>query len=339
MTDFSAKYDPGVQVDADDVLCLHRNENLFAGPEWTVDAARACVEKAAIASYPDATSLPLREALGELYGVGPERVFVGNGSDEVLADLLSLLGKTHDAVHCLDVCFKVYPMLAERLDLELRTLPGNAFETGRIETANFRGLALVDSPNGITGRSVDPSELMALADRSDSFLIWDNVYGEYAGHSIPSPLPANVAFVRSFSKFYALAGLRVGYCIADKALVAEMLARKDAFNVNGFGQVMAIEAIRRRSHFEEMKSELLACKAELVRGLEELGFDVPPSDFVAVLASHSEHDAEHVQSALLARKIAVRRFASPPTASFVRITVPPRRELARLLDALADLAS
>ena len=91
MSEFSSAYDPGVQVSGDDVLSLHRNENLFIGPEWTVATAQRFVEQAAISSYPEATSLPLREALAEFYGVEPANVFVGNGSDEVLSDLLSLL--------------------------------------------------------------------------------------------------------------------------------------------------------------------------------------------------------------------------------------------------------
>ena len=203
MSQFSSRDDPGVQVTGDDdVLSLHRNENLFVDREWTVETAQRLVEQAAISTYPEATSLPLREALAELYGVETENVFVGNGSDEVLSDLLSLLRRSHDAVSCLDIHFKVYPMLAERLGYRLDALPGDTFTTGRIDASDFRGLALVDSPNGITGRRALPEDLFALADNDDSFLIWDNVYGEYAHDEKRRRLRENVAFVRSFSKFY-----------------------------------------------------------------------------------------------------------------------------------------
>ncbi len=338
MTGFASRYDPGVQVDPDEVLALHRNENLFVGREWTIDAPRQLVERAAISSYPDATSLPLRRALADVYGVGPENVFVGNGSDEVLADLLAHLRATYRAVHCLDVGFKVYPMLAERLGFSFEHLPGRTFETGRIAAAGFRGLALVDSPNGITGQSLDRDELLALADDERSFLIWDNAYGEYAFDE-PPVWRANLAFVRSFSKFYALAGLRVGYCIADAGIVAELLEKKDAFNVNGMAQVMALEALRRHAYFAASRDELLECRDELVASLRGLGFEVLPSRFVAVLARHPERDAELLRRELLARKIAVRRFTDPSVASFIRITVAPRPVVRRLLDALAEIVA
>jgi histidinol-phosphate aminotransferase len=336
MSAFSSTYDPGVQTGGDGVLALHRNENLFVGREWTVETAQRLVEAAAISSYPDATSLPLREALAEVYGVDASNVFVGNGSDEVLSDLLGLLRRSFDALSCLDVHFKVYPMLAERLAFRLDALPGRTFETGHVDARGFRGLALVDSPNGITGRRAERAELLALADDEASFLIWDNVYGEYALDE-PPPLAGNIAFVRSFSKFYALAGLRIGYCIAEASVVADLLARKDAFNVNGFAQVMALEALRRRDRFAELRDELVACRKALVRELEGLGFEVPPSDFVAVLATHPRHGAAHIQAELLKRKIAVRRFSDPETENYVRITVAPDAQREQLVDALRDI--
>lgn len=333
MSSFSARYDPGVQVSGGDVLSLHRNENLFVGPDWTVQAASDLAARARVATYPDATCAALREALAELYGVGPDNVFVGNGSDEVLADLLHALRRSHATLHALDVGFKVYPMLAERLEYRLAVLPGRTFETGHIEPTGFCGLAVVDCPNGISGTSVPHDELLALADDPESFLIWDNAYGEYAGDRAPVPLRPNLAFVRSFSKFYALAGLRVGYCLADAGLVSELMARKDVFNVNALAQVMALEALARREHFEALREALSSCRAELVRGLEELGFRVRPSQSVAVLATHPDLSARRLQQELLARGIAVRHFPDPPIADFVRVTVAPPPDLERFLDA------
>jgi len=336
---FRSTYDPGVEVAGREVLCLHRNENLFVGPEWSIETARRLVPEAAVSSYPDATSAPLRTALGEHYGVGPERVFVGNGSDEVLADLLSLLRAERDELWTLDVCFGVYPMLAERLGYERRVLPGRSFETGRIDADGFDGLAVVDSPNGMSGVRFDPAEVLALAADPRAYLIWDNVYGEYAGDSLPSDAPPNVAFVRSFSKFYGLAGLRVGYCIAAPPVVARLLERKDAFNVNGFGQVMALEALRRASEFEALRDELLTARVELVGELEGLGLDVRPSEIVAVLARHPRVPAAELQAELLRRGVAVRRFADGPISDWVRITVAPKAPRERLLAALTAILS
>jgi histidinol-phosphate aminotransferase len=336
---FASSYDGGVEANPDDILCLHRNENLFVGRDWTVDAAQQMVASAHIASYPEMTSLVLREALAEHYGVQPGNIFVGNGADEVLSDLFNVLHPHYDALHVLDVRFKVYDLLAERLDFRLEIFPGNAFETGRIDTSGFSGLAVVDSPNAISGGSVAREDLDALAATPDSYLIWDNVYGEYAGDELPNPMPPNMAVVRSFSKYYGLAGLRIGYCIAHEDIVGQMLACKDAFNVNSFGQVMALEALRREDAFRAQCDELVAGRQALVVGLERLGFRVMPSDSVAVLVSHPGFAAKTIQQELLKREIAVRHFTDEATANFVRITASPAATQDRLLAALAEIVS
>lgn len=337
MSEFSSTYDPGVETGPGDVLALHRNENLFIGADWTLETARALVERAAIASYPDATSLPLREALAAFHSVTPGHVFVGNGADEVLSDLLSVLRDSYETLGLLDVHFGVYDMLAERLGFAIEVLPGDTFATGRLESDAFAGLALVDSPNAITGSSIQRKELLRLAEGEHAFLIWDNVYGEYAGDEVPAPLPDNMALVRSFSKFYGLAGLRVGYCLARPELIEQMLARKDAFNVNGFGQVMAREALRRHDDFAALRDALVESRSKLVERLVALGFDVKPSDAVAVFASHPRASGKLLQDELLERGIAVRRFEQPGTADWIRITVAPVAARDQFLAAVAKI--
>lgn len=339
MSDFSAKYDPGVQVSTDQTLCLHRNENLLVGTDWSIDAAREAIPLAKISAYPDATSLPLREALARRYDVQPDNVFVGNGADEVLADLLAILRSSYDTIGVLDVRFKIYDLLAERMGFGLRVLDGDSFETGHVDGTGFSGLALIDSPNAISGSSLPVDEVLALSKADGSFLIWDNVYGEFAYHEIPSPLPENVVFVRSFSKFYGLAGLRVGYCIGEAGLIQRMLSQKDAFNVNSFAQVMALQALERHDSFAALRDELVANRNLLVEGLERLGCVVKPSDSVGVLATHPKHTAEWLQAELLQRQVAVRRFTDDEVSNYIRITAAPRAELDRFLAILGEVVS
>jgi histidinol-phosphate aminotransferase len=339
VSDFSAKYDPGVQVSTDQTLCLHRNENLLVGTDWSIDAAREAIPLAKISAYPDATSLPLREALARRYDVQPDNVFVGNGADEVLADLLAILRSSYDTIGVLDVRFKIYDLLAERMGFGLRVLDGDSFETGHVDGTGFSGLALIDSPNAISGSSLPVDEVLALSKADGSFLIWDNVYGEFAYHEIPSPLPENVVFVRSFSKFYGLAGLRVGYCIGEAGLIQRMLSQKDAFNVNSFAQVMALQALERHDSFAALRDELVANRNLLVEGLERLGCVVKPSDSVGVLATHPKHTAEWLQAELLQRQVAVRRFTDDEVSNYIRITAAPRAELDRFLAILGEVVS
>jgi histidinol-phosphate aminotransferase len=335
MTGFDAKYDAGPDVSSADVLTLHRNENLFVGTDWTLETAREVVARSGISVYPDPACQQLRQALAERYGVSPAQIFVGNGSDEVLADLLALLRLRYDMLHILDVGFKVYPLLAERLGYRLEVLPERTFVTGRVRAPGFGGLALVDSPNAISGAGLDHEELLGLATHDDSFLIWDNVYGEYSGDQLPQPLPRNVVFVRSFSKYYALAGLRIGYCIADSRIVESLLSRKDPFNVNGFAQAMALEALNRPEYFRALGEEMKSCREALEDGLLNLDFRIVRSSGIAVLATHPLHSARRLQQELLEMNIAVRWFDDPVISDFIRITVPPMAGVRRCLDALA----
>jgi histidinol-phosphate aminotransferase len=332
----TSTYDPGVQVSGENILCLHRNENLFVGRDWTVETAREIVADAAIAEYPEPTSLPLRQALAEVYGVGPENVFVGNGSDEVLSDLLGLLRGRFDTMGLLDVHFKIYDLLADRFGYRVRTIPGKTFQTGRIAADGWQGLAVVDSPNAITGNHLDWQDLRPLA-TADSFLIWDNAYGEFAGDQLPPDLPANVVMVRSFSKFFALAGLRVGYCIAEPDLIGDLLAAKDAFNVNGFAQRMALAALDQRDRFSQLAQEILVCREELATRLLAMNFEVREPGGNYLFVTHPDFTAERLQQELLTRRIAVRRFAERPTANYVRITVPPWDGVEELMAALEEI--
>jgi len=336
---FTAKYNPGAELKGDDWLHLHRNENLLIDSHWTVEAAQKLAAPAAIASYPNANSDALRAALAELYGVKPGNVFVGNGSDEVLADLLHLLRRSYDRMSVLDVCFKIFLLLAERYDFQLETLPGNTFATGQISVDGWKGLAVIDSPNAITSAAFMFERLKELAKNENAFLILDNAYGEFAGDLVPPTIQKNIVVVRTFSKFYGLAGLRVGYCIADEALVAELLARKDAFNVNSFAQVMALEALRRRKDFEAIRDRLLECRRALIQRLHGFGFTTHPAAGNFLLATHPDFSAELIQNELMKQHIAVRRFDGKLTSNYIRITVPPMSDVERLTDALDEIFS
>jgi|GEM_PF-1633384 len=331
------KYNPGVQIGGDDWLTLHRNENLFAGSDWTVDAASRLLREVNISSYPDPNSQQLCEALAELYGVTPENIFVGNGSDEVLSDLLGLLRHTYDCISVTDICFKVYLLLANRFNFQVARLPGNTFQTGSISVEGFRGLAVIDSPNSITGHSLSRESLLSLAKDEDDFLIWDNVYGDFGDQMLPKPLPKNMVIVRSFSKFYGLAGLRVGYCIADSAIISELLARKDAFNVNAFAQVMAYEALQRRETFQSLSCQMLACREELVTELRQRGFRMHKPSGNFLFATHPGFSAKFIQTELLKKQIAVRHFEDGLTQNHIRIAIPPRAGVLRLIEALGDI--
>lgn len=330
-------YDPGLHIAGDGWLALHRNENLFVDQAMLNELAQRALSKVTLSAYPHPTSLLLREKLAELYGVAAENVFVGNGSDEVLSELLRYLRPSYEAMWLQDVGYAIHSLLAARLGYRVETLPGSTFSTGRVEPPSGPCLSVVDSPNAITGHAVRPEEVFALAGAPGSFLVWDNAYGEIAGDALPREVRANAVIVRSFSKFYGLAGARVGYCIGDRALVTELLQRKDAFNVGAFPQAVALEALARREDFVQLARQLRDSRERMVAALHALGFEVRPSGGNFVLARHPSHEAAALQHGLAGRRIAVRRFPKDAVRNYLRITVPPASGIDRLLEALQAL--
>jgi histidinol-phosphate aminotransferase len=333
----TATYDPGMHIAGDGWLALHRNENLFAEPALLDELARRALAKVTLSAYPHPTALPLREKLAELYGVDAANVFVGNGSDEVLAELLRHLRRAYEALWLQDVGYVIHGLLAARLGYRVEVLPGSTFATGRVEPPPGTCLSVVDSPNAITGHAIHGEELSTLARAPGSFLVWDNAYGQIAGDEPPRQVRANVVTVRSFSKFYALAGTWVGYCIGDRARVAELLQRKDAFNSGAFSQAVALEALARHEHFVQFARELSDARARLAAALQALGFEVRPPRGSFLLARHPARDATVLQEGLASRKIAVRRFPADAVRDYLRITVPPAPDASRLLEALRNL--
>ncbi len=337
MKSAAAKYDAGAQVGGKGWLCLHRNENLFIDPDWEIEFTAKALHQVSISSYPDPTCQELRGAIARFYKVTPDNIFVGNGSDEVLSNLFALLRSSFDHVGILDICFKMYPVLAERFGYQIQILPGDTFHTGKIAVNNWVGLAVIDSPNAITGTQFNIEHIWSPAKDDRSFLIWDNAYGEFSSETLPGNISKNVVIVKTFSKFYGLAGIRIGYCIADRVIIDALLERKDAFNVNGMAQLMALEALRRRDVFHSLSREMLECRREMASRLQGLKFQIRKSSSNFILVMHSTCQAEVIQNELSKHRIAVRWFQGSLTENHLRITVPPMSGVERLTDALSEI--
>jgi histidinol-phosphate aminotransferase len=337
------KYDSGVHVcGGDNCLHLHRNENLFIDPNWINHAFNQLADSISPSFYPpDPDYCELREAIAKAYQVERKNVYVGNGADGVLADLFNVLRLEYDRLNILDISYKVYPILAKRFNFHLDILPSETFNTSAAPY-QFSGkrLIVIDSPNAITGYRMDRDHLFSYASGS-SFLIWDNVYGDFADDFFAPPIQSNVAFVRTFSKYFGLAGLRIGYCIADDSLIKRMLSIKDVFNVNCVAQEIALIALQNKGKFDHFAKLMKQARAILVEELRAFDLMViePAGNFV--FATHrSEQDFAHRIHAMLEKEaIIVRRYeitgAPGNIKDGLRITVPPLPQVKRLTDALA----
>jgi histidinol-phosphate aminotransferase len=314
-----ASYDPGLEVVTDQWLKLHRNENLFIDKEWLEKLAIHAINTLNLTCYPDSGCFRLRKKLGQLYNVDPDQVYIGNGSDEILADLLHYLRPRFDQAVIPSLCYRVYPFLLERYSY--KQLP--------LERASHDHLCIVDSPNSLTG------ETSAIFDIPSSFLIWDNVYGEFAHDILHSKqIGPSTVILRSFSKFYGLANLRIGYGIADAKIVHELMKRKDIFNVNGFAQEMALLVLEHKHYFDSLLPKIDQARKTLQDELKALGFVLSNSRANFVWATHPFVSAESIQKHLEKAHIVVRRFSEPGLSSHLRITVPPLDKIPQIIEVI-----
>jgi histidinol-phosphate aminotransferase len=336
-------YVPGEQPRIADLVKLNTNESPFGPSPRAMEAIRAEAAET-LRLYPDPQSTALRDKLASYHGVKPEQVFVGNGSDEVLAHAFAGLLK-HDAPLLFpDITYSFYPVYCRLFGITSETVPLD--EAMRVRVADYRraaGAIIIPNPNAPTGIALARAEIAALLDEhADIPVVIDEAYVDF-GAETAIPLVAshpNLLVVQTMSKSRALAGLRVGYAIGDVALIEALVRVKDSFNSYPLGrpaQAGAIASIEDEAHFQQSCERVNAGREKLTRGLAGFGFDVLPSAANFVFARHPEHEGGKLAAALRERAVIVRHFASPRISDYLRISVGADAQIDRLMLALADI--
>lgn len=338
-------YVPGEQPQIPGLVKLNTNESPF-GPSPKAIEAVGMAAGDALRLYPDPQSTQLREALADYHRVSPDQIFVGNGSDEVLAHAFAALLKQSESLRFPDVTYSFYPVYCRLLGIDYETVPLDAGMRVRVDDYLGRdGPVIVANPNAPTGIALARTEIARLAGgRSEAAVVVDEAYVDF-GAETAVPLirdHPNLLVVQTLSKSRALAGLRVGYAIGDAGLIEALTRVKDSFNSYPLGrlaQAGAIASLGDEAYFQQTRSAVMRNRDSLTAGLVRLGFEVLPSSANFVFARHPDHQGEALAAALRARAVLVRRFAAPRIADFLRITVGAEAELGRLLEALGEIVA
>ena len=336
-------YVPGEQPQIPGLVKLNTNESPFGPSPMAIDAVRAAAADT-LRLYPDPQSTRLRETLADYHGVEPGQVFVGNGSDEVLAHAFAGLLKQPRPLLFPDVTYSFYPVYCRLLGVDHETIPLDAGM--RIRTADYLGrggAVIIANPNAPTGIALSRAEIEQLAAaRADAPVVIDEAYVDF-GAETAIPLirdHPNLLVVQTMSKSRALAGLRVGYAIGDAGLIEGLTRVKDSFNSYPLGrpaQAGAVASIEDEAYFQRTRAAVIANREGLTAALVGLGFDVLPSSANFVFARHPGHTGQALAAALRERAVLVRHFSGPRVSDFLRITIGSEAELARLTDALAEI--
>jgi histidinol-phosphate aminotransferase len=336
-------YVPGEQPRMAELVKLNTNESPFGPSPGAMEAIRGEASDM-LRLYPDPQATALRAALATHHHVQPEQVFVGNGSDEVLAHAFVALMK-HDAPLLFpDITYSFYPVYCRLFGIGYQTVPLDS--AMRISIADYQrpaGAIVLPNPNAPTGIALSRAEIATLLEQHpDIPVVIDEAYVDF-GAETAVPLIAshpNLLVVQTMSKSRALAGLRVGYAIGEKDLIEALTRVKDSFNSYPLGrpaQAGAIASLQDDGYFQQNRARIIEGRERLTRGLVRLGFDVLPSSANFVFARHPAHDGAALAAGLRQRAVIVRHFSAPRIADYLRITVGTHEQVDRLLSALAEL--
>jgi histidinol-phosphate aminotransferase len=336
-------YVPGEQPRMADLVKLNTNESPFGPSPLALEAMRAAASDT-LRLYPDPEATELREALAAQHGVTPEQVFVGNGSDEVLAHAFAALLKQPKPLLFADITYSFYPVWAQLFGVACQTVPLDGDMRVRVEDYRREaGSIVIANPNAPTGTALPRAQIAQLLEEHPHIpVLIDEAYVDFGGESAV-PLIAghpNLLVVQTMSKSRALAGLRVGYAIGDVGLIDALRRVKDSFNSYPLGRITqagAAASVRDDAWFRASCARVIAGRDAMTRELIRLGFAVLPSSANFVFASHPARGGLEFAAALRDRAVLVRHFNKPRTAPYLRITVGTEDDTHRLIAAAADI--
>jgi histidinol-phosphate aminotransferase len=339
-------YVPGEQPQMQRLVKLNTNESPY-GPSPKAITAIDDQNNEDLRLYPDPEGAALKKAIAKLHGLDPKQVFLGNGSDEVLAHVFAGLLKHSKPVHFPDITYSFYPVYCKLFGIDYKTVPlGKEFEVNLADYKVPNGGIIFPNPNAPTGRSIARSEIESLLSQNkDSVVVIDEAYVDYGTESCISLLcgtscPENLLVVHTLSKSRALAGLRVGFAVGHPALIEGLERVKNSFNSYPLGrlaQAGAIAAIEDQAHLEMTSAKVMQTRSKLVSELSGLGFETLPSTANFIFTRHPQHPGAKLYQALRDHGIIVRHFKLPRIENFLRITIGTNEQSNELVAALKEI--
>jgi len=337
-------YIPGEQPKINNLIKLNTNENPY-GPSPKVIAALQKEATDSLRLYPDPNSDGLKQAIALYHGLNANQVFVGNGSDEVLAHVFNALLKHEKPILFPDITYSFYPVYCGLYEIAFETVPLNdAFEIKVEDYFKANGGIIFPNPNAPTGRLVALGDIERLLNQNtESVVVIDEAYVDFGGESavkLVNRYP-QLLVTHTLSKGRSLAGLRVGYAVGHPDLIDALHRVKDSFNsypLDRFAQAGATAAIEDQAYFEECCQHVIKTRGVVVESLQRLGFEVLPSGANFIFARHPSHDAERLSALLREQKIIIRHFKKPARIDqFLRITIGTDAECQALISALENI--
>jgi histidinol-phosphate aminotransferase len=333
-------YIAGEQPRISNLVKLNTNENPY-GPSPKAIAAIAAEAGERLRLYPDPSSTRLRQAIAELHGVDIGEVFVGNGSDEVLAHTFQALLKHDKPLLYPDVTYSFYPVYCLLYGIEAQQIPlDDDFLIRLSDYDRSCGAIILANPNAPTGIALSLAEIESLVGgHPDQPVVIDEAYIDFGGESA-IPLTRkyeNLLVVHTLSKSRSLAGMRIGFAIGQRPLIEALERVKDSFNsypIDRLAEAGATAAIEDVEWFNLTRGKVMETRARVIGSLGQRGFQVLPSQANFVFARHPDHEGAKLAAGLREQSVLVRHFAKPRISDFLRISIGTNEECDRLIEAI-----
>jgi histidinol-phosphate aminotransferase len=334
-------YVPGEQPRDRRYVKLNTNENPYPPSPQVLEALRDGIGEN-LRLYPRPMADELRERAARLYRLEPDNVLVGNGSDELLAIVMRAVIDPGDAVAYPVPTYSLYDTLVSiHCGVAVHVpFPPDFSLPAELADVDAR-LIIVCNPNSPSGTLIAPQHLGPLFRRRDRLVVVDEAYVDFADAHCLELLHelSNLVILRTLSKSYSLAGMRIGLALGATGVIGQLAKVKDSYNVNRLSIVAGAAALRDPRWMEANVRRVRRTREALTRRLGELGFEVPPSQANFVLARRPGQDLEPLYEGLKRRGVLVRYFATPELRDALRITVGTDDEIGLLVRVLDQLVS
>jgi histidinol-phosphate aminotransferase len=334
-----AGYVPGEQPRDGEYVKLNTNENPYPPSPRVFEAIRAALTGDKLRKYPEPLGDTFRHAASDVFGVSPDSILIGNGSDDLLTILTRAFVPDGGLIASPTPSYILYKSLAEIQGARFAQVPFTTdWQLPREWPGETPDLVYIANPNSPTGTFVDPMAALQLAQRLNRPVVLDEAYVDYAEKSgLRHTSQQNLIVTRSLSKSYSLAGIRFGFAVAHPDVIRELVKVKDSYNCDVLSLAAATAAVRDQAYLAETRSKILVTRGRLIESLRGLGFDVLPSQANFVWARRSGRPVKPLYEGLKARKILIRYMNYPGHGDGLRISVGTDAEIDLLLRELSGL--
>lgn len=335
-------YVPGEQPQNPGIIKLNTNENPYP-PSPKVDAAVKKFDCAALRLYSDPVFMDCRRRIAEMWNCKVEQIFVGNGSDEILALFTRAFIESPDgSLGYFDPSYSLYGVLADIRNCKRAPVALDANFKWSMPDGYRASAFIITNPNAPTSLAFDKADIAAFASSFDGAVLIDEAYADFAEYNCmdlaAAPSNTNTIVMRTLSKSYSLAGLRFGYCVGPEPMIEALYKIKDSYNMDRLAQLLGLAALEDTEHMMNNVRKIRATRAATAAALKERSWQILESS-TNFLFAKPPRDAAKLFEDLRKAGIFVRYFPTPRTKEYLRITIGTDEEMTKFIETLDAISN